>query len=80
MVKWLLKEANMPAIDKTNIGALALHYAAAKVSLSPDFSRFLSLISPSILPHVSFSTGLPGLCETVGRIVPGIKVKLSNFC
>ncbi|XP_053201499.1 probable serine/threonine-protein kinase DDB_G0282963 isoform X2 [Panonychus citri] len=30
MFCWLLKEAKMPAVDETNIGALALHYAAAK--------------------------------------------------
>ena len=30
VVRWLLKEAQMPALDKTNVGALALHYASAK--------------------------------------------------
>ncbi|XP_015781116.1 uncharacterized protein DDB_G0281497 isoform X1 [Tetranychus urticae] len=30
MFCWLLKEAKMPAVDENNIGALALHYAAAK--------------------------------------------------
>jgi len=30
VVQWLLSEAKMPAQEKTKMGALALHYAAAK--------------------------------------------------
>lgn len=30
VVRWLVKEAKMPALDRTKVGALALHYAAAR--------------------------------------------------
>ena len=30
VLKWLLWEAEMPALDRSNNGALALHYAAAR--------------------------------------------------
>lgn len=30
VVRWLVKEAKMPVMDKTNAGATPLHYSAAK--------------------------------------------------
>ncbi|XP_068216313.1 uncharacterized protein [Palaemon carinicauda] len=48
VLRWLLLDAGMPGVDRTQGGALALHYAAARgclecvkllVETSPDFSR-----------------------------------------
>lgn len=46
VLRWLLLDAGMPSVDRTQGGALALHYAAARgclecvkllVETSPDF-------------------------------------------